>query len=72
MTINDYSGGYDSIIEEMKPYTISYTQKEAGFEVQGLSYKHVKEFWMRIATPNKVDEPISKLYEWKGINLRVS
>jgi len=34
MTINDYSGGYDSIIEEMKPYTISYTQKEAGFEVK--------------------------------------
>jgi len=34
MTINDYSGGFDSIIEEMKPYTISYTQKEAGFEVK--------------------------------------
>ena len=28
----------------------------------GLSYKHVKEFWMRIATSNKVDEPKSKLY----------
>ena len=34
MTINDYSGGYNSIIDEMKPFTISYTQKEAGFEVQ--------------------------------------
>jgi hypothetical protein len=34
MTINDYSGGYNSIIDEMKPFTIAYTQKEAGFEVQ--------------------------------------
>ena len=32
--INDYSNGSDSIIEEMKPYTISYTQKEAGFKVE--------------------------------------
>jgi hypothetical protein len=32
--INDYSDGSDSIIEEMKPYTIAYTQKEAGFKVQ--------------------------------------
>ena len=32
--INDYSNGSDSIIEEMKPYTIAYTQKEAGFKVQ--------------------------------------
>lgn len=29
--VNDYSKGKDSIIEEMKPYTISYTQKQAGF-----------------------------------------
>ena len=32
--INDYSNGSDSIIEEMKPYTIAYTQKEAGFKVE--------------------------------------
>ena len=32
--INDYSDGSDSIIEEMKPYTIAYTQKEAGFKVE--------------------------------------
>lgn len=31
--INDYSNGSELIIEEMKPYTISYTQKEAGFVV---------------------------------------
>ena len=29
--IKDYSHGKESIIREMKPYTISYTQKEAGF-----------------------------------------
>lgn len=29
----DYSDGKESIIQEMKPYTISYTQKEAGFVV---------------------------------------
>ena len=32
--INDYSKGLQSIIDMMKPYTISYTQKEAGFKVQ--------------------------------------
>lgn len=29
--MNDYSKGLDSIIEAMAPYTISYTQQEAGF-----------------------------------------
>jgi len=32
--INDYSDGKPSIIEHMKRYTISYSQKEAGFKVQ--------------------------------------
>lgn len=31
--VSDYSSGKDSILEEMKPYIISYTQKEAGFVV---------------------------------------
>jgi hypothetical protein len=31
MFIRDYSFGRDSILESMKPYTISYTQKEAGY-----------------------------------------
>lgn len=30
--INDYSNGLESIIDQMKPYTISYTQREAGFK----------------------------------------
>ena len=33
MTIRDYSKGYDTIIQEMSPYTINYTQSEAGFKV---------------------------------------
>jgi hypothetical protein len=32
--INDYSGGKPSILRTMQPYTISYTQKEAGFIVE--------------------------------------
>ena len=32
--INDYSKGKRSIIDDMKPYTIAYTQKEAGFKVE--------------------------------------
>lgn len=31
--INDYSKGKQSILDDMKPYTISYTQKQAGFVV---------------------------------------
>jgi uncharacterized ubiquitin-like protein YukD len=31
--MNDYSRGRESILKEMKPYTISFTQKEAGFVV---------------------------------------
>jgi len=34
MTIRDYSKGYDTIIQEMSPYTINYTQSEAGFKVE--------------------------------------
>lgn len=32
MVINDYSDGKETIINLMKPYTISYTQRQAGFE----------------------------------------
>ncbi len=41
MYIRDYSRGRDSIIEKMKPYTIAYTQKEAGFKVD--TREHVLE-----------------------------
>ena len=33
LMINDYSHGLESIIQAMQPYTINYTQKEAGFKV---------------------------------------
>ena len=33
LRIRDYSKGKPSILDEMKPYTISYSQKEAGFKV---------------------------------------
>tara|TARA_R100000654_G_scaffold73510_2_gene106417 strand:+ start:110 stop:1063 length:954 start_codon:yes stop_codon:yes gene_type:complete len=33
MPIKDYSHGLQSILDLMKPYTISWTQKEAGFKV---------------------------------------
>jgi hypothetical protein len=31
LVIRDYSNGLETILDMMKPYTISYTQKEAGF-----------------------------------------
>lgn len=32
--VNDYSKGLDSIVEAMKPYTINYSQQDAGFVTQ--------------------------------------
>lgn len=34
MMIKDYSNGRQSIVDKMSPYTINYTQIEAGFKVQ--------------------------------------
>ena len=34
MPINDYSDGLKTILDKMKPYTISYSQKEAGFKTK--------------------------------------
>jgi hypothetical protein len=31
LLVNDYSGGLETILKEMEPYTINYTQQEAGF-----------------------------------------
>jgi hypothetical protein len=42
--INDYSDGLQSIIDQMKPHTISYTQKEAGFKVN--TKEHILEVEM--------------------------
>jgi hypothetical protein len=34
LLMNDYSNGLETIVEAMKPYTINYTQKEAGFNAE--------------------------------------
>jgi len=39
--INDYHDGHQKIIDDMKPYTISYSQKEAGFKVD--TREHILE-----------------------------
>jgi len=55
LSMNDYSKGLYSIIEQMAPYTINYTQKEAGFitettelvievELKESTYKLINKF----------------------------
>lgn len=34
MYVNDYSHGLDTILEAMRPYTINYTQEQAGFKAE--------------------------------------
>ena len=46
--VNDYSKGLPTILEAMKPYMISYTQKEAGFKVD--TREHVLEVEMSQTT----------------------
>jgi hypothetical protein len=54
LSMNDYSKGYDTIVECMEPYTINYTQEEAGFisktteeifevELKESTYKLIKQ-----------------------------
>jgi len=48
MLLNDYTRGRDTIIEAMKPYTINYSQKEAGFKVE--TREHIIEVDMKPST----------------------
>jgi len=48
MFINDYSHGRDTIIDAMRPFTINYTQKEAGFKVE--TREHIIEVDMKPST----------------------
>tara|TARA_R110000803_G_scaffold1662_2_gene5400 strand:+ start:364 stop:1593 length:1230 start_codon:yes stop_codon:yes gene_type:complete len=48
MFINDYSRGSEKILEAMKPYTISYSQKEAGFVTK--TTEHILEVEMDAET----------------------
>ena len=54
LMMNDYSGGTDKILKDMEPYTINYTQQEAGFlsktdeevlqvEMSELTYKLIQK-----------------------------
>ena len=50
--VNDYSGGKETIIDAVKPYTLMYTQKEAGFVVD--TKEHVLHVKMSDSTQNLV------------------
>ena len=55
ITINDWSCGLPTILDEMKPYTIAYSQKEAGFKVD------THEQVLYVSTPLKTQNIIKKL-----------
>jgi len=48
MFIKDYTRGRDTILEAMNPYTINYSQKEAGFKVE--TREHIIEVDMKPST----------------------
>jgi len=50
LLIKDYSNGTTKILDEMRPYTINYTQKEAGFKVD--TREHILEVTMSDMTYN--------------------
>ncbi len=50
--INDYSKGTNKIIEEMKPYTIRFTQKDAGFKIK--TQEHIEYVDLKKATYNLI------------------
>ncbi len=52
--VNDYSGGKQSILDAVKPYTLMYTQKEAGFVVD--TKEHVLEVIMSESTQNIINK----------------
>ena len=56
--VNDYSGGKQSILDEMNKYMISYTQKEAGFE------SSIKEQILRVEAPKSIYSLCNKLTKY--------
>jgi hypothetical protein len=54
MPHNNYTRGKQSILDQMKPYMISYTQKEAGFKVETI--EKVLKVKMSDLTYNMVNE----------------
>ena len=61
--INDYDNGKMDIVNKMKPYTINYTQQEAGFE------SSVEEEVLWIDTNPVVDEYVKELKKDLVINI---
>jgi hypothetical protein len=53
LMIRDYSKGSEDIITAMKPYTINYSQKDAGFVVE--TTEHILEVDMSVSTYNMID-----------------
>ena len=69
MPHNDYTQGKETILDEMKPYMISYTQKEAGFKVKTIekvlkvkmdftTYKLIKKLKTDLVIKGKTGEVI--------------
>jgi len=52
--INDYSGGLPSMLRTMQPYTIAYTQKQAGFKVE--TTENILEVEMSKQTSNYIKQ----------------
>ena len=55
LIMNDYSNGLDTILEKMKPYTITYTQKQAGFVTE------ITEEILEVKLSDKTYELIKRL-----------
>ena len=53
LVIRDYSKGSEDIIKVMKPYTINYSQKEAGFVVE--TTEHILEVEMKPSTYKMIE-----------------
>lgn len=53
MLMNDYSRGKETILDEMRPYTITYTQQEAGFNAEII--EEVLEVEMKESTYKLID-----------------
>jgi hypothetical protein len=64
LSMNDYSKGLDTIIQEMEPFTINYTQEEAGFvskiteevfevELKESTYKLIKKLTRDLVVQGK-------------------
>ena len=53
LVIKDYTNGSEAIVDAMRPYTINYTQKEAGFNAE--TSEEILEVEMKESTYNLID-----------------